>query len=124
MIRTIIILCSLPKGEADTLNRESARLYSAVLTTHYRVYRRSHQQRWLSPRGAERLNDFLTHDDPPLLHSHSKDAAQQAFYAACKTARANRHSGAKYPHKRKYWRTTIWKQTGIRDRGDHLLLSR
>jgi len=124
MIRTHHIPCSLPKAEADALNRESARIYTDVLVTHYRIYRRSHQRRWLSPYTAERLNDYRTRDDPPVLHAHSKDAAQQSFYAACKTAKANRHMGAKYPHRRKLWRTTIWKQTGIRDRGDHLLLAR
>jgi putative transposase len=71
-----------------------------------------------------RLNDYLTRDDPPLLHAHSKDAAQQAFYKACKTAKANRQKGANYPHKRKLWRTTIWKQTGIRRQANRLLLSR
>jgi hypothetical protein len=124
MIRTVVIPCSLSKAQADALNRQSTRIYSTVLTTNYRIYRRSHQRRWLSRAGAERLNDYLSSDDPQLLHAHSKDAAQQAFYAACKTAKSNRQSGANYPHKRKYWRTTIWKQTGIRDRGDHLLLSR
>src|SRR5687767_3559072 len=108
MIRTLVRPCAMPKADADALNRESARIYSRVLVTHYRVYRRSHARRWLRRGAAERLNDFLTRDDPPLLHAHSKDAAQQAFYTACKTARANRHAGARYPHKRKYWRTTIW----------------
>jgi hypothetical protein len=71
MIRTIVIPCSLPKAEAHALNRESARIYSAVLTTHYRIYRRSHQQRWLSPSSAERLNDYLSSDHPPLSrHCH------------------------------------------------------
>jgi putative transposase len=71
-----------------------------------------------------RLNDYLTRHDPPLLHAHSKDAAQAGFYQACKTAKANREKGANYPHKRKFYRTTIWKQTGIRRQGDRLLLSR
>jgi putative transposase len=71
-----------------------------------------------------RLNDYLTRDVPSLLHAHSKDAAQEAFYKACKTAKANRALGAKYPHKRKHWRTTIWKQSGIRRQEDTLLLSR
>ena len=36
----------------------------------------------------------------------------------------NRHLGAKYPHRRKVWRTTIWKVTGIRVEGTTLLLAR
>jgi hypothetical protein len=43
--------------------------------------------------------------------------AQQAFYKACKTAKTNKANGldgAKYPHKRKVYRTTVWKNTAIR----------
>jgi putative transposase len=58
-----------------------------------------------------------------FLHAHSIDAAQEAFYKACKTAKANRDDGASYPHKKKFYRTTIWKNTGIRKRGNHLLLA-
>jgi hypothetical protein len=124
MIRTHIIPCSLPRTEADALNRESARIYTSVLVTHYRIYRRSHQRHWLSPTAAERLNDYHTRHQQPLLHAHSKDAAQQGFYKACKTAKTNREQGAKYPHKRKIWRTTVWKQTGIRRQDNALLLAR
>ena len=49
-----------------------------------------------------------------MLHAHSKDAAQEGFYKACKTANANHHLGAHYPHKRKLWRTTVWKPSAIR----------
>jgi hypothetical protein len=126
MIRTHIIPCNLPKIVADALNRASAAVYSRTLVTHYRVYRKrgNRKRHWLSQFAAMRLNDYLTRDDPPLLHAHSKDAAQQAFYKACKTAKANRTLGANYPHKRKLWRTTIWKQSGIRRQGSRLLLSR
>lgn len=54
---------------------------------------------------------------PTTLHAHSRDAAQQSFYKACKTARAARDKGldVKYPYKRKRWRSTIWKAPkGIR----------
>src|SRR5215216_892267 len=110
MIRTHIIPCALPKAAADALNRESAHIYTRTLITHYRVYRKrgNKTRHWLSARAGEKLNDYLTRDDPPLLHAHSKDAAQQGFYAACKTAKTNRHRGANYPHKRKRWRTTVW----------------
>jgi putative transposase len=126
MIRTHIIECGLNRAEADALNRASGAIYTQTLVTHYRVYRKRGQKKrhWLSQFAAMRLNDYLTRDDPPLLQAHSKDAAQEGFYKACKTARANREQGAKYPHKRKWWRTTIWKQSGIRRHGQRLLLSR
>jgi putative transposase len=126
MIRTHIIPCQLPKSEADALNAASGYIYTLTLVTHYRVYRKkgTRTRHWLSPGAGERLNDFLTQHDPPLLHAHSKDAAQQGFYKACTTARATRHLGGKFPSKRKRWRTTVWKPTGIRQFADHLLLSR
>jgi hypothetical protein len=60
-----------------------------------------------------------------LLHAHSIDAARQGFPKACKTARGSRKAGldAAYPHKRKRFRTTIWKNTAIRRRGNRLELS-
>jgi IS605 OrfB family transposase len=56
----------------------------------------------------------------------SRDAAQQGFYKACKTAKACRELGldTHYPYKCKRFRTTIWKQTGIRKRGGTLLLAK
>ncbi len=119
MIRTHVIPCHLPRSEADALNRESGRVYTETLVWHYRIYRR--KGIWLSPSAAERLGDYLS---PTTLHAHSRDAAQQAFYKACKTAKANRGEGAKYPHKRKYYRPTIWKNSGIRVQGGTLLLAR
>src|SRR5262249_6271055 len=126
MIRPHIIPCTLPKPTADALNRASASIYTRTLVTHYRVYRKrgKRTRHWLSQFAAMRLNDYLTRFDPPLLHAHSKDAAQEAFYKACKTTKANRHSGAKYPHKRKPYRTTVWKQSAIRHQDHRLLLSR
>jgi putative transposase len=119
MIRTHIFPCSLPRADADALNRESGRVYSETLVWQYRIKRRT--DHWLSPGASERLGDFLS---STTLHAHSRDAAQQAFHKACKTAKANRASGAKYPHKRKWWRTTIWKNTGIRVQNGTLLLAR
>jgi putative transposase len=126
MIRTHIIDCHLNRAEADALNRASGAIYTQTLVTHYRVYRKrgARTRHWLSQFAAMRLNDYFTRDDPPLLHAHSKDAAQEGFYKACKTAKASREKGAKYPHKRTWWRTTIWKQSGIRRQGDTLLLAR
>jgi putative transposase len=124
VIRTHILPCRLPKAVADTLNLESGRLYTQTLVAHYRVYRKSGH--WLSPKAGERLNDFHTQGDAPKLHAHSKDAAQQGFYKACVTARALRKAGiqdARYPHWPKKFRTTIWKNTAIRRRGETLELS-
>jgi putative transposase len=121
MIRTHRVPCTLPKAEADALNRESGRVYSETLVWHYRLYRR--QGIWLSPAQAEKLGDLLS---GTTLHAHSRDAAQQGFYRACKTAQAGRASGRKtrYPRKRQFYRTTVWKRSGIRVRAGVVLLSR
>ena len=52
---------------------------------------------WLSQKCGERLEDGL--GGPTTLHAHSRDAAQQGFYQACKTAKACRELGldVKYP---------------------------
>src|SRR5262245_26058558 len=96
MIRTHIIACHLNRAEADALNRASGEIYTRTLVTHYRVYRKrgARTRHWLSMYAAKRLNDYLSCSEPPLLHAHSKDAAQEAFYKACKTAKANRGTGA------------------------------
>jgi putative transposase len=116
MIRTYSIPCTLPKSEADALNRESGRVY-----WHYRICRR--KGIWLSPGTAEKLGDFFS---DTTLHAHSRDAAQQGFYKACKTAKACQAAGSntRYPHKRKFYRTTIWKNTGIRVRDGAVFLAR
>src|SRR5215469_14473704 len=122
MLRTVQFPCSLPKSEADALNAESGRIYTDMLVSHYRLYRK--QGVWLTQENGERWEDL--HGGPTTLHAHSRDAAQQGFYKACKTARACRQLGleVKYPHKRKHWRTTIWKRTGISRTAGTLSLSR
>lgn len=124
MIRTHIEPCSLHRAEADALNRASGERYTQVLVFHWRTYR--HTGHWLSRYGAEKWNDRLNAGKPNLLQAHSIDAAQQGFAKACKTARECRKAGldTRYPYKRKKFRTTIWKKSGIRRMGDHLLLSR
>jgi putative transposase len=114
--------CSLAKAEADALNRESGRVYTNVLVWHYRIYRRTGH--WLSPDAAQRVEDSL--GGPTSLHAHSRDAAQQGFYEACKGARRQQRMGLemRYPHHRKGYRTTTWKHTGIRVRDGVLLLAR
>ena len=114
MIRTHVLRASIQRELADSLNQESGRIYSAVLVEHWRIYRR--QGVWLRSGQAEKLNDCYT-DTPALLHAHSIDAAQQGFYRACKTARQLRRNGdgvTRYPWRRKRYRSTIWKKTGIR----------
>ena len=115
MIRTHILKCQLNRAQADGLNAESGRIYSQTLIWHYRIYRRTGH--WLSQGAAERLGDSLS---DTFLHAHSRDAAQQAFYHACKTARAN---GSHYPHKRKRFRPTIWKNSAIRVKDGTMQLS-
>jgi putative transposase len=124
MIRTHIEPCSLHRAEADALNRASGERYTQVLVFHWRTYR--HTGHWLSRYGAEKWNDRLNAGKPNLLQAHSIDAAQQGFPKACKTACTNRKVDARvrFPYKRKKFRTTIWKKSGIRRMGDHLLLSR
>lgn len=122
MIRTHSFPCPLPKPDADALNRESGRIYTRALVEHYRVYRQTGH--WLSPVGLEKLVDFYDAQagQERLLHAHSIDAAEQGFPKACKTAKACKQlnlKNAHYPHKRKFWRTTIWKNTGIRADKQH-----
>jgi putative transposase len=121
MIRTHTLPCTLPKAEADALNRESGRLYTQTLVWHGRLCRR--KQIWLRPGAAEKLGDSLSET---TLHAHSRDAAQQGFYQACQTTRACQEIGldTRYPWRRKLYRTTIWKHTGIRVREGVVLLAR
>jgi hypothetical protein len=85
MIGTYILPCHLPKADADALNQVSGAVYTRTLVTHYRVYRK--KGRWLSCFTGQKLNDYFTRDDAPLLHAFSKDGAQQAFYRACTATR-------------------------------------
>jgi putative transposase len=122
VIRVQSLPCSLAKAEADALNRESGRHYTTTMVWHYRIYRRTGH--WLSTGAAERLEDYL--GGPTTLHAHSRDAAQQGFYEACKVARRQQQMGLdmRYPHRRHFYRTTTWKNTGIRVRDGALLLAR
>jgi len=124
MIRTHIEPCHLNRAEADARNRASGEHDTQVAVFHWRTYR--HTGHWLSQNGAERWNDRANDGLPKLLHAHSIDAAQQGFYTAIKTARACRKDGreTRFPYQRKKYRTTIWKNSGIRRDGDTLLLSR
>lgn len=120
MIRTHTIPCHLPKEQADTLNRESGGIYTGVLVAHWRVVRKKNI--WLSEKAGTRLSDSRT---DVKLHAHTVDAAQQGFYKACKTAKALKRVDptAKYPHKPKKFRTTVWKNTAVKQKGHTLELS-
>ena len=122
MLHTVQCACTLPKAEADALNAESGRIYTERFVSHYRLYRK--QGVWLTRAQGERWED--RHGGPTTLPAHSRDAAQQGFYQAGKTARSCRQLGleVKYPYKRKRWRTTCWKQLGMRLRAGVLLLAR
>ncbi len=113
MIRVQIIACTLPVEQTRMLNRESGRIYTATLINHYRTYRKAAHV-WLSPLKHDRVLKAFC--GPSFLHAHSYQAAQQDFYEACKTAKALKPSNplARYPHKRKFFHTTTWKNTGIK----------
>jgi len=78
---------------------------------------------WLRAGTAEKLNDY--YNPTKRLHAHTIDAAQQGFYKACVTTKAIKRfdPGAKYPHWRKKFRTTIWKTTALTRDGNTLILS-
>ena len=111
MIRVHTFRCHLSREQCDALNHESGQIYTRMLVWHYRIYRRTGH--WFSPSEGEHFEDQI--GGTVGLHSHSRDAAQQGFYAACKTAKAQKKAGmdAHYPHKRKWFRTTTWKNTGV-----------
>jgi putative transposase len=124
MLRTVMFTCHLSPDLADRLNAESGRIYSQVMITHWRTLR--HSDHWLSQAAAEQLNDYADREREPLLHAHSDDAASQGFYHACKITRAARKAGVediRYPYRRKCFRTTVWKTSGIKRVGQRLRLS-
>ncbi len=123
MILTQTFRATQPRSLLDECNRESGRLYTQTMVEHWRIYR--HTGVWLSRGMDEKYNDFLS--STSSLHAHSRDAAQQAFAKAVKTTHALRKAGykdAQFPHKIKHWRTTVWKNTGIRVREGVAFLAR
>jgi putative transposase len=123
MIRTKVFKAKQPKSILDELNRESGKVYTEVMVEHWRVYRK--HGIWLMPYTEQKYNDRL--HPKTILAGHSKDAAQEGFGKATKTTHARRKVGfpdVKFPHKVKLWRTTIWKNTGIRVKKGVALLAR
>src|SRR5690349_2792035 len=101
MIRTHTIPCHLPRHQADDLNRQSGRVYTDVLVTHWRIVRR--KGLWLSEGAAKRWSDRRLAAARVAMHAHSIDAAQEGFYRACTTTRALRQAGiaaARFPSHR------------------------
>jgi putative transposase len=135
MLRTVTKRCELNTDDANALNHESGVIYSQTMITHWRAFR--HSGHWIMADSAERLNDWNNRPGgkfydqaaprPKILQAHCIDAAQQGFYKACKTAKACKKlglPGVRYPYRRKWYRTTIWKRSGIKQFENYLLLSR
>ena len=122
MIRVHILRSKISREQAAALNQESGRIYTGVMVEHWRIYKKG-RGHWLSRWAAERYNDYL--GGPTSLHAHSRDAAQQGFYKACKVVNAQRKMGLniRYPWRRKFYRTTIWKNTGISLKSNMLRLA-
>ena len=130
MIRTEIIRCKLKKDLADALNLNSGRVYNGIVSRHWKLLRQ--KSLWLSEKSLTKLSDMRLAGKKLPLHAHSIDAAQQGFFDACRTTRALRKKAlttdndlpaAHFPWRRKRFRTTIWKNTAIKRKGDVLELS-
>jgi hypothetical protein len=72
MLRTVQFACTLPKAAADALNAESGHIYTDMLVSHYRLYRK--HGLWLTRENGERWEDL--HGGPTALLARSRDAAQ------------------------------------------------
>lgn len=130
MIRTAIIPCKLNRATCDALNLASGRIYSGIVSRHWRLLKQ--KGLWLSEKSLTRLSDMrlLRQAQQPgrdlPMHAHSIDAAQQGFFKACVTTRAIRKAGdptAHFPWRSKKFRTTIWKNTAIKFKSGRLELS-
>lgn len=124
MIRTYMVPCDLKKEHADSINLNSGRIYSGIVSRHWRLLKQ--KSLWLSEKSLTRLSDLrLANKDIPM-HAHTIDAAQQGFFKACKTTRALRKAGfpeAHFPWRSKKFRTTCWKNTGGKFKAGKLELS-
>ena len=113
----------------DHLCHAAGLLYSQVLTTYWRILRKTGNGKqgrkvvFLSQYGMEKL-----HPKDPLgaLHAHSCDAVVGNFYASLKSANERKKKGqasAKYPRRRRRFFKVTWKSAGIRVKDGHLVLS-
>lgn len=123
MIRTVVIPCRLNKKACDALNLNSGRIYSGIVSRHWRLLRQ--KGLWLSEKSLTRLSDMRLAGKDLALHAHTIDAAQQGFFKACRTTRALRKAGieANFPWRAKKFRTTVWKNTAIQYKAGRLELS-
>jgi len=123
VIRTHIILCQLNKDVCDALNLNSGRIYSGIVSRHWRLLKQ--KGLWLSEKSLTKLSDLRLADRDLPMHAHSIDAAQQGFFKACKTTRAIRKADptVNFPWRSKKFRTTCWKNTGVKFKGGKLELS-
>lgn len=123
MIRTCIIPCKLNKETCDTLNLNSGRIYSGIVSRHWRLLKQ--KGLWLSEKSLTKLSDMRLADKDLPMHAHTIDAAQQGFFKACKTTRALRKAGieSNFPWRSKKFRTTVWKNTSIKFKAGNLELS-
>src|SRR3990167_2412903 len=114
MIRTAIVPCRLNRATCDTLNLNSGRIYSCIVSRHWRLLKQ--KGLWLSEKSLTKLSDLRLANRELPMHAHTIDAAQQGFFKACKTTRAIRKAGieANFPWRAKKFRTTIWKNTAIK----------
>ena len=116
MIRAHYFRATQPGSLLDDCNRESGRITTNTMVEHWRVYKKKGV--WLRSATNEKYDDYL-HPET-TLHAHSRDAAQQGFSKACQTSRTQRAAGmseARLMHRRKFYRTTTWKNTGLRVQG-------
>lgn len=111
MIKTHIIACSLPFEKCEALNRASGKAYTDAMALHWRLFRK--HDIWLNPLKDSRVFTAIKGDTIP--RAMSVQAAYQDFYEACKTAKELKKTApeARYPYKRKYYRTTTWKNPDI-----------
>ena len=124
MIRTSIVPCKLNKATCDALNLNSGRIYSGIVSRHWRLLKQ--KGLWLSEKSLTKLSDLRLKGKDVPMHAHTIDAAQQGFFKACKTTRALRKVGiedANFPWRGKKFRTTVWKNTAIKFRVGKLELS-
>lgn len=124
MIRTSIVPCKLNRATCDALNLNSGRIYSGIVSRHWRLLKQ--KGLWLSEKSLTKLSDLRLAERNLSMHAHSIDAAQQGFFKACKTTRALRKAGfedANFPWRGKKFRTTIWKNTAIKFKTGKLELS-
>ena len=124
MIRTYIIPCDLKRIHADSINLNSGRIYSGIVSRHWRLLKQ--KGLWLSEKSLTKLSDLRLANKDIEMHAHTIDAAQQGFFKACKTTRGLRKAGfpeANFPWRSKKFRTTIWKNTAVKFKAGKLELS-